>query len=165
MNVYFKDGSFLDFRRREGHYYMYARAVHQRSGIDGEKIDFIFDTGAFLTIISRNTAVRCGFDKLPSTIISLSGFGGDGEPADFIRIPSLKILDVLVTDVPVAVPYDSESTREVLGLNVLEYFHYYIDTENDRIYFCRNLNPKPYDDRLACGQVFTASSNETISIQ
>ena len=56
----------------------------------------------------------------------------------------VRSLDKLHTGVPVLIPHDlfriHEKTKEkkqmpeVLGLNVLEYYNYYIDTENDRLY-------------------------------
>ena len=44
-----------------------------------------------------------------------------------------------------------------LGLNVLEYFNYYVDTENTRLYMKLNPNPTPYDPMIACGKIFTVS--------
>jgi len=40
-------------------------------------------------------------------------------------------------------------------MNVLEYFNYFIDNENDRLYLNLNQNPKPYDKLLECGGVYT----------
>ena len=47
--------------------------------------------------------------------------------------------------------------QEVLGLNVLEYYNYFISTENDRLYLQENSNPRFYRQELASGQVFSAS--------
>ena len=42
----------------------------------------------------------------------------------------------------------------ILGQNVLEYFKYFMDTENDRIYFVKNPIPKPISEEMACMNVF-----------
>jgi len=90
--------------------------------------------------------------------------GGDGEPADVVRIPGLKILNKLVTDVPVLIPHRKYLTQEVLGLNVLEYFNYYVDTENTRLYMKLNPSPNSYDPMVACGKIFTITPNEKTAL-
>ena len=155
MTITFKDNDFVSLRKEEGHLYLFAKLFHEGATDEGSLVNFILDTGAYLTVVSRRTAMRCGFDKLPSTEVTINGFGGDGEPADVVRIPGLRILNRLITDVPVLIPHRKDLTQEVLGLNVLEYFNYYVDTENDRIYMKINPNPKPYDLMVACGEIFT----------
>jgi len=161
LTVHFDDRSSLKLYRQDGHYFITVRAVHRGGELEGTRINFIFDTGAFISVISRKTAVLCGFDKLPKKPAELRGFTG-AEPADFVVIPGLRLLDNLITDVPVLIPKDSTSDHEVLGLNVLEYFKYYVDTENDRLYLCLNPNPKPYDGTLSCGQIFSVDAGGKI---
>jgi hypothetical protein len=130
---------------------------------------FILNTGAYLSVIARGTAIDCGFDKLPKTATTLFGFGG-GIDVDYVRIPGLRILSRLHTDVPVLIPHDMYRTNpktgerrqmpEVLGLNILEYYNYYIDTEIDRIYLAENPNPRFYNKALECGQVFTVDATQ-----
>jgi hypothetical protein len=50
--------------------------------------------------------------------------------------------------------------QEVLGLNVLEYYNYFIDTENDRLYLQENPKPRFYSNELKSGQTFLASATE-----
>ena len=143
--------------RQDGHFYLTLRAVHEGGSLEGTRINFILDTGAYITVISRKTAILCGFDKLQRIPAEIRGFTG-GAMADFVIIPSLRILNSLITDVPVLIPHDAESDHEVLGLNVLEYFNYYIDTENDMMYLEINPSPRPYNIALACGQIFTVDT-------
>ena len=87
------------------------------------------------------------FDKLPKVTTELFGFGG-GINVDLVRIPGFLILGKLHTNVPVLIPHElyranpktgkKKLLPEVLGLNVLEYFNYYIDTANDRLYLKQN---------------------------
>jgi len=157
VTVSFQGDDFISLRRESGHLYLFAQLYHEGASDEGGLVNLILDTGAYLTVLSRSTAIRCGFDKLPSKVVPLNGFGGRGELADAVRIPSLKILNKLVTDVPVLIPHRKDLTQEVLGLNVLEYFNYYVDTGNSRLYLKLNPSPKPYDPSLACGQIFTLS--------
>ena len=163
MNVFFGDKDYYDIERRGGLLYVTLQILYSGSPAQGTDIKFILDTGAYMTVISRGTAIRRGFDNLPKAVTTLYGFGG-GIEVDFVRIPGLKILDKLHTDVPVLIPHDlfriHEKTKEkkqmpeVLGLNVLEYYNYYIDTENDRLYLSENPNPRFYSKNLASSQVF-----------
>ena len=159
MNVYFSDRDSLRLYRRDGHLNLQMRAIYAGGDIEGESFWFILDTGAFLTVISRIRAEQFGFDKLPKIASKIKGFTGE-TPADFVRIPSLKIIDKLITDVPVLIPHKRDLEQNILGLNILEYFNYYIDTENDRMYLNLNPNPRHYDPILACGQVFTIQAGE-----
>jgi len=47
--------------------------------------------------------------------------------------------------------YDED---DILGLNVLEYFNYLIDSQNDMIYFADNPSYKPPTE-LGCGRLFS----------
>jgi len=64
MTVYFDDNSYIQIQRQDGHHYITIRAVYAGSDIDGTDIDFILDTGAFMTVISRDIAREFGYDKL-----------------------------------------------------------------------------------------------------
>ena len=123
-----------------------------------------------MTVISRGTAIRRGFDKLPKISTELFGFGG-GISVDFVRIPGLMILGKLHTDVPVLIPHEmyrmnpntgqKKQMPEVLGLNVLEHFNYYIDTANDRLYLKENPSPRFYSDKLRGGFIYASSDEDS----
>lgn len=159
MTIFFPDNEFVVLHRAKGHLYIFVQAFYEGSHSKGRRLNLILDTGAYVTVLSRRTAIRCGYDKLPLKEVTINGFGGNGEPADAVRIPGLKILNKLVTDVPVLIPHRKDLTQEVLGLNVLEYFNYYVDTENSRLYLKLNPNPQSYDPIIACGQIFTLASD------
>ena len=163
MDVYFGDNDYYNLKRYDGLYYITLHVLYEGSPVDGNEIRFILDTGAYLSVISRNTAILCGLDKLPKKTTSLFGFGG-GINADFVLVPGFKILDKVRTDVPVLIPHDMYRIHpitkekklfpEVLGLNLLEYYNYFVDTENDRLYLQDNPNPRFHHIKLASGKVF-----------
>ena len=169
MDVHFGDENFYKLERKEGLFYLTVHTVYAGSPIEGAELKLILDTGAFMTVLSRGTAIKHGFDKLPKTRTSFTGFGGS-VAVDYVRIPGLLILGKLHTDVPVLVPHEMyrvdkktgtpKQMQEVLGLNVLEYYNYYIDSENDRLFLQENPNPKFYRAVLASGQAFTAGEIE-----
>ena len=144
---------YLNIKRHGGHYYVTLRAIYNSSdNAYTEKIDFILDTGAFITVISRDIAELFGYDKLPKIPSKIKGYTGEA-PADFVRIPGLKVLNIELVDVPVLIPYNKELKQNILGLNVLEYFEYSIQTKKDKMYISLNTNPKHYHKILECGQV------------
>jgi len=57
------------------------------------------------------------------------------------EIPGFIIGGKKLTGVKVAVPHE-DTEMDILGLNVLEYFKYFIDTEKDEIYFSENPTPE-----------------------
>ena len=144
---------YLNIKRHGGHYYVTLRAIYNSSdNAYTEKIDFILDTGAFITVISRDIAELFGYDKLPKIPSKIKGYTGEA-PADFVRIPGLKILNMELVDVPVLIPNNKELKQNILGLNVLEYFEYSIQTKSDKMYISMNPNPKHYHKILECSQV------------
>ena len=163
MDIYFGDESFYELERINGLYFISLRILYKGSSVDGARVKFILDTGAYLSVISRSTAIRCGLDKLPKKTTILFGFGG-GIRADYVLIPGFKILEKTRTDVPVLIPHEmyrihpetgeKKLLPDVLGLNLLEYYNYYIDTENDKLYLNENPNPRFYSKELASGQSF-----------
>ncbi|MDR2569571.1 MAG: retroviral-like aspartic protease family protein [Oscillospiraceae bacterium] len=144
---------YLNINRRGGHYYVTLRAIYNTSDkAYAEKVDFIFDTGAFITVISRDIAELFGYDRLPKIPSKIRGYTGEA-PADFVRIPGLKILNTELVDVPVLIPHNNELKQNILGLNVLEYFEYSIETKNDKMHIGLNANPRHYHKILECAQV------------
>jgi predicted aspartyl protease len=125
----------------DGHYHLTVPAFYEKQSYSNRRTDFVFDTGAFITVMTRNTAERLRFFGLPTIIadISLNGFVG-GCLADIKEIPRLLVGSRFLDGVKVAIPRETTETN-ILGLNVIEYFKYFIDTENDKIYFAQNPQP------------------------
>jgi len=164
MDIRFNDSNFYDLERKNGLLYLTVQAIHEGSSNEGTDIKFILDTGAYMTVISRGTAIQCGFNRLPKTEVTLHGFSG-GIAADAVRIPGLKVMGKIYTDVPVMIPHElyrinhdtgeEKQMAEVLGLNILGYYDYYVDSTKSRLYLKETATPYFYDIKLKSGQIFT----------
>ena len=140
---------------KDGHYHIFVPTFYELKNNANEKIDFVFDTGAFITVITRQTAIVFGFDKLPPrNVFSLTGYTGSCL-ADVKAIPGIIIGGRRLEDVKVAIPHEN-SKHNLLGLNVLEYFNYFFDNENSKIYFSGNQKYKAPNE-LMCGKVYMLS--------
>ncbi|MCL2198271.1 MAG: retroviral-like aspartic protease family protein [Defluviitaleaceae bacterium] len=126
----------------DGHYHLNVPTFYNFDNYANTPVDFVFDTGAFLTVITRDAAARLGFHNrfTVQENITLSGFSGECL-ADLKEIPGFTIGGRKLTGVKVAVPH-IETNTSILGLNVIEYFKYFIDTEHDKIYFAENPMPE-----------------------
>jgi len=142
----------------DGNYHIRIPTFYDFKSFSNNKVDFIFDTGAYLTIISQRESSLFGFDD-SFTIqrnVPLSGFAG-GCLTDIKAIPGIIIGNRRLESVKVAVP-QIDTDINILGLNVIELFKFYIDTEKDEIYFAQN--PKPnIPESLRCGKIHLVSSN------
>ena len=91
MNIYFDDNRFYELKREDGLFYVTIPVIYEGGEIAGEDLKFILDTGAYMTVISRGTAIRHKFDKLPKVTTELFGFSG-GINVDFVRISGFLII-------------------------------------------------------------------------
>jgi predicted aspartyl protease len=143
----------------DGHRHLELPLFFGKGSYSNERVDFIFDTGAYLTVLTQKTARLFGFDKITPIRpnIPLTGFAGSHCTGDLVAIPGILIGGRILEDVKVAIPHvDTED--DILGLNVLEHFNYLIDTANDKIYFSDNVEYKAFVN-LKCGRI-TAVSGE-----
>ena len=62
----------------DAHYHLYVPTFFNFGEFANDQINFIFDTGAFLTVMARETAILFGFLKRFTTQsnVLLSGFAG-----------------------------------------------------------------------------------------
>ena len=141
---------------RDGHYFVKIPTLLEYGKYSNRDVDFIFDTGAYVTVLSRKDARRLDFGDhfVTRRNVPLSGFAGSCL-ADFMEIPGLIIGNRKLEGVKIAVPHIDINVN-ILGLNVIEHFKYYVDKENDLIYFADN--PKPDIPRiLQARQIHTIS--------
>jgi len=133
----------LDFRyKNDAHYYIAVPSFCSTTHYSNDKIDFVFDTGAYLTVITKVTALVFGYNRITpiQKNIPLNGFAGSAT-GDLKEIPGLVIGGRLLKGVKVAIPH-IDTKDNILGLNVIEHFNYLIDSSKGKIYFAENLDYK-----------------------
>jgi predicted aspartyl protease len=140
----------------DGHYHMIVPIFYETDSYTSYKADFVFDTGAYITVMTRETAERLGFLNSHNLIenVPLKGFAGECL-ADIKEIPGLFLGGRFFENVKVAVPHEA-TDMNILGLNVIDYLKFFVDTEYDRICFILNPQPKVPQPFL-CGSVRTVS--------
>jgi len=157
MTFVFDEKTKLEFiRENDGHIYIELPIVCEGSK-DTDTIPFVYDTGAFVTVVNKDRYEYFGLHKLPRYETSLGGYTG-GTKGYLFQIPGLRIGVRLLLDVWAFSPTNPELRQNLLGSNVIEYFRPFQDNMNDVIYFPDNLSPKPYYSEkhnisLACKKV------------
>jgi predicted aspartyl protease len=134
-------------------------AFYESGSYANHSIDFVFDTGAFITVVSRETAKRLKFLDSCTIMkdIQLDGFAG-GCLADIKETPGFLIGGKFIDGAKVAVPHE-DTDMNILGLNVIDYFDFLVDAKNDKIYFAGNPHPD-IPDSLRCRQIRMISSED-----
>ena len=134
------------FFLRRSHYHLDVPVIYNMEFRHNRIIRFLLDTGAYVTIINRETSLFLKLDTLPVLIedFPLSGLSGSID-ASLIEIPGVVIGDRTLKSVKVAIPHE-DTKYCILGLNVLEHFNYLIYSEHSKIYFNDNPNYKIPDE-------------------
>ena len=157
MNITLDERTKHEFvRGKDGHIYIEIPIVCEGSS-SNDTIPFIYDTGAFITVLNRNRYEHFKLYNLPRSEVTLHGYAG-GTPGYLYKIPGLQIGKRLVRGVWAFTPEISQLKQNLLGSNVLEYFRPFQDNMYDSIYFPDNLTPKPFFSEkhgvsLACDSV------------
>ena len=149
---------FVEFRRESGHMHIWVSLFSSSS--DFRRVPLIFDTGAYITVLTRMSARRIGLSMTGLYSANLTGFNRvrGSDKAEIVIAPKIEIGRFIVEDVQILVPLDDIEVAEVIGENVFECFSYTVDHDLDRVYFAKNPNPKPYKNTdsgtdLSCGRV------------
>jgi hypothetical protein len=150
--------------REKGHSYIDLLIVCEGS-TDEDFVSFMYDTGAWLTVLSRKYYETYKLNALKRMPFSMGGYGAGEDasrkiPGFMYQIPALKIGNRLLTEVWAFTPASYEISENILGCNVIEYFNPYQDNSNDYIYFFDNLTPRPYVHEISgfslkCGGSFS----------
>ena len=99
--------------------------------------NFIFDTGAQNTIISKRRAKECGYNSLPiKDRVYAGGIGGGVLNCQRIEIPDMIITkDLIVRRPSVLIPEDDGINVNILGQDILKPYSYYLDAKRQFIFF------------------------------
>ena len=102
--------------------------------------NFIFDTGAQNTIISKKRAHECGYLNLPvKDVVTAGGIGGGSLRCIRIEIPDITITKNLIVNNPSVLVCDDYSVNiNILGQDILKPHSYYLDAKQQYIYFDLN---------------------------
>jgi len=111
--------------------------MRQFSDMDDSSKNFIFDTGAQNTIISKRRAIECGYTNLPiQESVSAGGIGGGFLSCLRIEIPYMIIANKLIIHRPsVLILEDINTNINILGQDILKPYSYYLDAKRQLIYF------------------------------
>ena len=149
--------------REKGHFYVDILMVCEGSA-DDAFISFLYDTGAWMTVLSRRHYEANNLNTLPRQRFSMGGYGAGEDnsrkiPGYVYKIPALKIGNKLLAEVWAFTPASYDITENILGGNAIEYFCPFQDNNTDFFYFFDNPSPKPYKHEpsglsLECGGVF-----------
>ena len=126
-----------------------------------DKIKFMYDTGAFITVVNRQWYEFYQLNRLPRFETILNGYVGSA-PGYIFQIPGLIIGRRLLTGVWAFTPKSMNIEHNLLGDNVIEYFKPFQDNQHDCFYFFDNPKPEPYvhpknNFSLACDGVLYVS--------
>lgn len=159
----FKEWQFSEFTRRNGH--MIVRVSVLSDETSSSSVRLIFDTGAYLTVISRPTARKIKLPLGKGKHLRVRGFLGEQGYVDgeLVEISRIMLGKHFIHDVKILVPLTDVAITEVLGENILEYLNYVVDHDKDVIYFKKNPNPKRYINKengidLSCGRVLLSEA-------
>jgi len=164
MTITFDDKTQVKMLRlKDGHVHVWVPIVCEGS-TDDDSILFVYDTGAFITVLNLDRYEYFKLYNLPCREITLHGYAG-GTPGYLYKIPGLRIGRRLVSGVWAFTPKSPDLKQNLLGNNVLEYFRPFQDNMYDFIYFPDNLTPKPfYSEKngisLACDGVLLIGDEE-----
>ena len=164
ITVQYSTAQDLVYKKQTAHYHLTVPTFYRFGADSYGEIEFIFDTGAYLTIISKTTADNYGFGNLRTinASIPIHGYAGQAR-AELVEIPGMSLGGRILRDVKVAIPHkDPEYIGDngqveikplnILGLNVLEHFNYFVSSTESMIYFSDNSDYKlPY--YLRCSSI------------
>ena len=148
----FFEGHRLFYALDNGHLICTCKVLNYVSKEEGS-IDFIHDTGAFISTLSRDQYELLDFDKINADRhnVELGSYNSVSKGLVF-TLPFLFVANFTVKNVQVFVPYSYNNTQNLLAMNVLGLFNQYIETNTSSI-FLKPHNAK-VDFRLIAESAF-----------
>jgi hypothetical protein len=143
MQTSFEPSRKSAFRRENGQYRLYVTIFRDVSKSKMGVVDFIYDSGAFLTVINKERYETLGLSKLPRVEHFIYGYTGKAD-GYFFQVPWFLIGGEELQYVWAFSPKSGELSQNLLGTNVIEEFNIFQDNEHDCFYFMPNKNPRFY---------------------
>ena len=112
-----------EFDRESGHIYIWVNIFSSQN--DFTRLRFIYDTGAYITVLARDIAKLIGLPLTGIHTANLIGFNTERgyDEAEIVFVPKIEIGRFIVEEVQILVPLSDIPVPYVIGENVLEYFH------------------------------------------
>ena len=109
--------------------------IYTADGVELRK-NFIFDTGAENTILSKKRSNDLGYKNCEIKERTRAAIGGNIIWCSKIGIPDIVITNDIVIHKPIVlVPDDYACNINILGQDILQSFNYYMDNRLHNIYF------------------------------
>jgi len=113
-----------------------------------DDVKFVIDTGCNITRLTNETVELLGFNKLPEIELKETNVVGSKILSKLIRIPCIgfgnrRISTTISYDILNEEEKQKREEKEIeeynlLGLNLLEYFNFYIDFNDNKLYLKKN---------------------------
>ena len=134
----FSPWNYTEFSRVGGHMLIYVHVFSSER--EPSKIQFVFDSGAYITVLTRLSARKIGLPLTGAYTANLTGFNKErgSDKAEIVVVPRIEIGKHIVEDTQILVPLEDIEIAEVIGEDLLECFYYVVDHGIDRIYFAKN---------------------------
>lgn len=100
-------------------------------------VPFLLDTGASLTIITRATALSLGLDDWESLDWRTFTTSGGRIRTPVIELDSIRVDDIELEDVDVAIDVDEHLPFGLLGMNFLRHFRVVVDHQRQQVQLLR----------------------------
>ena len=146
--------------RIKGHVYLDIPIVREGSN-ESSSITFMYDTGAYITVINREMYEWHNLDKLPRKEVIMGGYVGS-TPGYVFQVPGMRIGKRLLLGVWAFTPKSKDIQQNLLGDNVIEYFRPFQDNQDDCFYFVDNLHPEPY---VSADKLFSLACDKIMVIE
>jgi len=143
MQINFDASYKSSFRRENGQYRLFLTIIRDIEKTKMGLIDFIYDSGAFLTVINKERYETLGLCELPRVEHYIYGYTGRAE-GYFFQIPWLRVGGQDLPYIWAFSPKSGDLYQNLLGTNVIERFRVFQDNENDCFYFHLNKKPRFY---------------------
>ena len=156
-------GHRLEYELSNGHLICTCMALSYVTNEETD-IEFIHDTGAFISTLSRTQYEQLDYDKIKADRhnVELGSYNSVAKGLVF-TLPFLFLANFTVKNVQMFVPYSYNPTQNLLAMNVLGLFNQYIETDTSSIFL------KPHnaavDFRLIAESVFVQEGNKESSIK
>ncbi len=121
--------------RADGHYWVQAN-------LNGEAVDFLVDTGATYTGVSKSVAARAGLQPDPNDQGVMLDTANGTIVARMATASTLDFGSIEARGLPVAIGPDSEVETNVIGMNLLSQLASW-RVENNRLILVPRAAPKP----------------------